>query len=91
MGVPFRDGGIAPRSADSPATFAAVVTLGVDLANGVCRSLLCETEGRANLMFVDGSTCADFPLQAGYNPVSVRRVSAPTTGVAPTGPIVALY
>ncbi len=46
-----------------------------DLPNGVCRALLCGTAGTANLVDSSGNICTSYPLQQGYNPISVVRVS----------------
>lgn len=52
----------------------AVTKADSNLPQGTCRSLMCGTAGTANLMDAEGNIVADFPLQQGYNPISVRQV-----------------
>ena len=61
-----------------------------NLANGVCRAILVEVAGVLNLMQPDGTVRANVPLQAGYNPICAKRISAPSAGTAATG-VWALY
>ena len=67
--------------------FVPVTKADADLADGVCRALWVGTAGTANLMDVEGNTRANFPLQAGFNPVSVLQVRTGGT----SGDIWALY
>lgn len=61
----------------APARAAVKVTPGAsDLPDGVCRSLWAGTAGTATLIDACGNTCTDFPLIAGPNPISVRRVTS---------------
>lgn len=46
----------------------------VNLLDGPCRALLVGTAGVATVIDSDGNTVSLLALQAGYNPVSVRRV-----------------
>ena len=67
---------IQTASMADPAQAAASVTKAAsDLPNGVCRGLLCGTAGTANLIDMYGNTLTNFPLQQGYNPIRVKRVS----------------
>jgi len=62
-------------SDSSPAvTFVPVTKADADLAGGTCRGLLVGTAGTANLQQQDGTTRSNVPLQAGYNPLSVKQV-----------------
>lgn len=63
---------------DSPATKIAAVTSGVDLADGVCRALLVGTAGTATVVDASGGTSEAIPLQAGYNPLRVSKVTLGT-------------
>lgn len=47
-----------------------------DLPNGICRGLLVGTAGAATLIDANGDTRTAVPLQAGYNPLIVKRVKA---------------
>jgi hypothetical protein len=38
------------------------------------RGLCCGTPGTVNLIDMAGNTISDFPLQQGYNPISVQKV-----------------
>lgn len=59
----------------------------VDLAEGVCNGLLVASAGTANLDEPGGTARSNVPLQAGYNPIAVKRVR---TGGTASG-IWALY
>ena len=60
---------------EAPAVkYRAVTKADADLPNGVCRGLLVETAGTANLMEPDGAVQANVPLQPGYNPLSCKQV-----------------
>lgn len=41
---------------------------------GAPRALNCGTAGTANLVDAGGRLLTDYPLQQGYNPISVRQV-----------------
>ena len=56
----------------------AAVVSGQDFADGACRSLLVGTAGTATVIDFDGNTLTDIPLQQGYNPLRVRRVTLGT-------------
>lgn len=57
-----------------------VTKANADLPDGLCRGLLCGTAGTVNLMDGTGEILANVPLQAGYNPISVKQVR--TSGTA---------
>lgn len=42
---------------------------GVQFPEGVCRTILCNVPGTANLVQPDGTEREGYPLQQGYNPV----------------------
>jgi hypothetical protein len=66
----------APVTPDAPARAAYKVTKAAsDLSTGTARALLCGTAGTANLVDAEGNVLSNFPLQQGYNPISVKRVS----------------
>jgi len=50
--------------------------VGSDIVGGVCRGLLVGTAGTATIVDADGNTCTDIPLQAGYNPIQVRKITS---------------
>lgn len=52
----------------------AVTKADSDLPLGRCFGLLVGTAGTANLGDADGNILANVPLQAGYNPLSVKQV-----------------
>jgi hypothetical protein len=86
MSNPFRshNGGLsAPASRLVPVTSDDEA----DLPDGVCRALLVETAGSANLIDASGADRTGVPLQQGYNPIGVQRVK---TGGGASG-IWALY
>jgi hypothetical protein len=60
---------------ESPATKIAQVTSGVDLAGGPCRALLVGTAGTATVVDAEGNTATNVPLQQGYNPIRVSKVT----------------
>lgn len=78
--------GAESDSAPAKALFA-VTKANADLPNGPCRALLCGSAGTVNLLDYSGNLCSDYPLQAGYNPISVKQVR---TGGTASG-IWALY
>jgi hypothetical protein len=49
---------------------------GAPLVGGPCRALLVGTAGSATLIDLDGNTCTDVPLQAGYNPIQVQQITS---------------
>ncbi len=64
------------REDSNPASAAIlVVKAASDLPDGPCRALLCGQAGTVNIVDASGNVCTDLPLQAGYNPISVIRVS----------------
>lgn len=73
------------------AQFYVPITLGATvLADGICRGINAEVAGRVNLTQADGVVRENYPLTAGYNPVSAKVINAPTAGTAATG-VWALY
>jgi hypothetical protein len=70
---------LLPVSREQPAErIVAVTPADTDMATGPCRALLVGVAGLANLMDFDGNTITGVPLQAGYNPISVRQVRTGT-------------
>lgn len=67
--------------------FPEVTKADANLADGACRALLVGVAGTLNLMDAEGNIRANVPVQAGYNPLSVKQVR---TGGTATG-IFALY
>ena len=45
-----------------------------DLPGGRCFGICCGTAGTLNFIDAAGNDVTNFPLQAGYNPISVKRV-----------------
>lgn len=41
-----------------------------------CRGLLVGTGGTADIIMRDGRVCEDVPLQAGYNPLQIKALTA---------------
>jgi hypothetical protein len=70
----------AGRSAGmtNPASKIEAVSSGVDFTNGVCRALLVGTAGTATVIDADGNTATNIPLQQGYNPLRVSKVTLGT-------------
>ncbi|MDI3564778.1 hypothetical protein [Bradyrhizobium sp. Arg816] len=60
---------------DSPAVKVAQVSSDVDLPAGPCRCLLVGTAGTATVIDSEGNTATNIPLQAGYNPLRVTKVT----------------
>lgn len=54
---------------------ASVTKAASDLPDGPARALWVGTAGTANLVDASGNVLSNFPLQAGLNPIAVRRVS----------------
>lgn len=71
--IDYRDD---PRRMSTPSNKWRKVTKndGADLPDGPCKYLNVGTAGAANLVDATGTDLVDFPLQAGINPISVRRV-----------------
>lgn len=40
------------------------------------RGLLVGTGGTATVMDAEGNTCTDIPLQTGYNPLQIQKLTA---------------
>ena len=61
---------------DSPAGTIAPITRSdtVDFPLGLCRAILCGTEGTATLKDATGTTRTLVPLQKGYNPIRACRI-----------------
>lgn len=62
------------RSVNAPAETYRPVVLGEDIPDGPARYLLVGTAGTATLVRGDGEVVSNVPLQAGYNPLVVKRV-----------------
>lgn len=60
---------------DDPAGAIVQVSTGVDLTSGICRALLVGTAGTATVVDAEGNTSMNIPLQAGYNPLRVSKVT----------------
>jgi hypothetical protein len=43
------------------------------------RGLLVGTAGTATVVDADGNTCTDIPLQAGYNPLQIQKLTTLTS------------
>lgn len=83
-------GGKNEQASDPADDYIVVAPSGVDLANGVCRAILCDSDGFLNLTTARGQVRASVPVLKGYNPLRAIRIAAPTSGAAPTT-VVALY
>lgn len=59
----------------SSATKIVAVSSGVDLPSGPCRALLVGTAGTATVIDTEGGTATNIPLQTGYNPIRVSKVT----------------
>jgi hypothetical protein len=44
-------------------------------AGGTCRALLVGTAGTATVIDAEGNTSTNIPLQVGYNPIRVSKVT----------------
>jgi hypothetical protein len=60
---------------DSPGRKVVAVSSGVDLPDGPCRCLLVGTAGTATVIDIEGNSSTDIPLQQGYNPIRVTKVT----------------
>lgn len=49
-----------------------------DLPGGICRGLLCEAGGLADLHDENGTLREGVPLQTGYNPLKCSRILTST-------------
>lgn len=86
---PDLGGDIGAGDASSAYMIRAVVPNdGADLPDGLTRGLLVGTAGNAKITDAANTEVAGVPLQAGYNPLRVRRVWA--TGLTAAN-IFALY
>jgi len=65
-----------PAVQDVNAATTAVLLSASSTAFPVCRALLVGTAGTANVTFPNGSTASSIPLQAGYNPISIVKLTA---------------
>jgi hypothetical protein len=80
-----------PSNKTEPALdYVTVTPSSSDLADGVCRAILCTEDGFLNLTTESGQMREDVPVFKGYNPLTARAIDDPTTGSAP-GVVVALY
>jgi hypothetical protein len=55
-----------------------IVAVSSGTAFPICRALLVGTAGTATVITANGSTATDIPLQAGYNPIQVSKVTLGT-------------
>lgn len=60
----------------SPQKIVPVTKADSDLPGGICAGLLVGVAGTLNVMDASGTTVTGVPVQAGYNPISVRQVRA---------------
>ncbi|MBR0903360.1 hypothetical protein [Bradyrhizobium liaoningense] len=63
---------------DSPASKIAAIVSGTTFAAGTCRALLVGTAGTATVVDAEGNTATNIPLQVGYNPIRVSKVTLGT-------------
>ncbi len=62
-----------------PATFIRkILVVNEDLEWGPCRGVIAAADGTITFQNPDGSVVENFPVFKGYNPFSVRRVTAST-------------
>lgn len=81
----------ASVNAAKPAPVYVPIALGSsNLTNGACTAIVAEVAGRVNLKQPDGTARANYPLQAGLNPIEALVIDAPTSGSAANG-VWALY
>jgi hypothetical protein len=71
------------------ATKIVAISSGVDFDDGPCRALLVGTAGTADLIDMEGNTVTGVPLQAGFNPLRVLRVTY--SGGSPAANVFALF
>lgn len=69
------------------ANSAVAVVSNTPFVLGACRGLLVGTAGTADVTFADGTIYVGFPLQAGYNPLSVKSINLNGTAAG----VIALY
>lgn len=65
--------GDAIYNSDLPGAKAVAVVNGA--AFPVCRALLVGGGGTANIVWADGTTATNIPLQVGYNPLRATKVT----------------
>jgi hypothetical protein len=68
---------------DRPAIRGVAITTAT--AFDVCAALLASADVTVDVVWADGSTTTSLPLQKGYNPIQVQKVTFAS------GTIVALY
>jgi hypothetical protein len=79
------------ESASDPADdYVTVVPGAGELANGVCKAILCSADGALKLTTWRGTVRDNVPVQKGYNPLRAKVIDVPTVGAAPAT-VVALY
>lgn len=82
---------VQKRNVTEPADLYVTVTPGSgDLANGLCRAILCSADGALNLTDKWGNVRTNIPVQKGYNPLRAKVINNPSSGSAPAT-VVALY
>ena len=66
-------------SAVQVCTYATLITVGAtDFPSGKCRGLNVGSAGTIDVTWPDGSISVSYPVVSGYNPISIRRISAAT-------------
>lgn len=79
------------EGAADPADDYVIVTPGAgDLAGGVCKAILCSTDGVLKLTNARGVERDNIPVVKGYNPLRAKVINTPGAGAVPTV-VVALY
>lgn len=68
-------GAVHPVQNDDPAGAIYPVVSDVDFPEGICRALCVGTAGTATLIDAEGNTATNYPLQVGYNPIRVSKVT----------------
>lgn len=71
-------------------TYLPITPGSAELANGLCRAILCDEDGALDLTDQSGEVRVNIPVQKGYNPLRAIVIDEPTSGAAP-GVVVALY
>lgn len=67
---------MAGRSKDVASAYDAVALSASASVIPTTRGLLVGTAGTATLRMAAGSTCTDIPLQVGYNPLQIDKLTA---------------
>jgi hypothetical protein len=67
---------MAGRSKDTSTAVDAVLLSASASAFPTCRALNVGTAGTATMRSAKGNTLTDYPLQAGYNPIQIDKLTA---------------